>query len=320
MDGPPITEGNMSEQTQGATPPAEDDKSKLPALLKEWNVNERGLTPSNAQQLWWFCCRVAVTKVNGIEHPEDALIVIQTGMELGFTMMQAVQNIYFIDGKTSIYTKAARALILKHPLCEKFTHRYEGSINTDDLTCIVTAKRQGHEAEDFEFSMDDAKRAKLWGKTGRNGGPTPWVTYPKRMLLARATSYAADTLFSDILCGVSFVEVMEDVIDITPQPAAPGPLASAAEGLEARQRKRAERQTVAAEVVEPEAEPADDEPEQQVAEEEAAAPVDGQRAQWAEDEMPFDDEPQAKREPFKGGQPKESAPAPDPKGQAKLLF
>ena len=62
-----------------------------------------------------------------------------------------------------------------------------------------------------EFSVEDAKRAKLWGKSG------PWQQYPERMLLWRARSFAFD-LFSDALCGLYLKEELESSTDFNEKP------------------------------------------------------------------------------------------------------
>ena len=52
-----------------------------------------------------------------------------------------------------------------------------------------------------EFSVQDAKRAGLWGKMSASGKPTPWVLYPDRMLLFRARGFNLRDNFGDVLKG-----------------------------------------------------------------------------------------------------------------------
>lgn len=55
-----------------------------------------------------------------------------------------------------------------------------------------------------KFSVKDAKRAGLWGKSG------PWSTYPDRMLTMRARSWALRDEFADILKGIIAAEEAQD--------------------------------------------------------------------------------------------------------------
>jgi hypothetical protein len=54
------------------------------------------------------------------------------------------------------------------------------------------------------FSVEDAKRAGLWGKQG------PWTAYPKRMLSMRARGFAIRDCFADVLKGLITAEEAQD--------------------------------------------------------------------------------------------------------------
>jgi hypothetical protein len=54
------------------------------------------------------------------------------------------------------------------------------------------------------FSVSDAKKAGLWGKSG------PWTQYPKRMLQLRARGFALRDAFPDVLKGLVTAEEAQD--------------------------------------------------------------------------------------------------------------
>ena len=62
------------------------------------------------------------------------------------------------------------------------------------------AQRKGRKPVVAKFSVEDAKRAGLWGKTG------PWQAYPKRMMQMRARGFALRDAFADVLKGLMTVE------------------------------------------------------------------------------------------------------------------
>jgi hypothetical protein len=72
-------------------------------------------------------------------------------------------------------------------------------------SCMI--QRQGRVSKvERSFTVADAKQAKLWGKVGHSGKPTPWVLYPKRMLQMRARSWCLKDLFADVIGAIPIVE------------------------------------------------------------------------------------------------------------------
>lgn len=141
--------------------------------------------------------------------PDNVIIALQMGADLGLKPMQALQNIAIINGRPSIYGDAALALVM--PALERFVEYFEGEEGTDGFTAVCVAKRKGWPDETRrEFSIADAKAAKLWGKLGRDGQDTPWITYPKRMLQWRARGFTLRDVGSDLLLGLVLVEEAGD--------------------------------------------------------------------------------------------------------------
>lgn len=144
--------------------------------------------------------------------PESCLLAIQHGSEVGLSPMQSLQSIAVINGRPTIWGDAALALVQASPVCEYVREYTEG--DGDNLTAVCEAKRKGYPAPTISrFSMADAKRAGLAGKSG------PWSAYPARMLALRARGFALRNTFADALRGLITAEEAQDYP--TPEPVKP---------------------------------------------------------------------------------------------------
>ena len=134
---------------------------------------------------------------------ESCLLAIQHGSEVGLSPMQSLQSIAVINGRPTIWGDAALALVQSSPVCEYVKEYTEGQ--GDTLTAVCEAKRRGYPAPTVSrFSMADAKRAGLAGKSG------PWSQYPERMLALRARGFALRNAFADALRGLITAEEAQD--------------------------------------------------------------------------------------------------------------
>jgi hypothetical protein len=146
--------------------------------------------------------------------PQDTLVAMMMGSELGLNPIQSLQNIAVINGKPAIYGDALLALVQNHP---KFGG-HEEAFDDQTMTATCTVWRKGEQkAHSVSFSQADAQRAGLWGKAG------PWTQYPKRMLMWRARGYALRDKFADALGGLITVEEAQDMPverELNPRPTA----------------------------------------------------------------------------------------------------
>lgn len=134
--------------------------------------------------------------------PENILVAIQWGMEIGLAPMQALQNIAVINGRPSLWGDAALAVVQNHPAYEWHTEHLEG--DGDTRTGVFAIKRRGAEAHVACFTVADAKKAHLWGKQG------PWTQYSDRMLCLRARGFGLRDKFADALKGLITTEEARD--------------------------------------------------------------------------------------------------------------
>lgn len=140
---------------------------------------------------------------NDIDRAIDTIMCrIQFGRELGFGVMQALQNIADINGRPAVFGDAALALVYGSGLLEAYIEE----LSEDNTVATVKSKRRGI-ADPFvvRFTVDDAKRAGLWNKKG------PWTDYPQRMLIMRARSWVLRNGFADVLKGIGIAEELRDI-------------------------------------------------------------------------------------------------------------
>lgn len=135
--------------------------------------------------------------------PASCVLAIQAGAEIGLSPMQALQSIAVVNGRPSIFGDAALAVVKASPVCEYVSESVEGDGESMVATC--TAKRRGYpEPTVVRFTVADAKKAGLWGKSG------PWSQYPRRMLQMRARGFALRDAFPDALRGMVTAEEASD--------------------------------------------------------------------------------------------------------------
>jgi len=169
-------------------------------------TNQRGFAPTTLTEAIQFSEMLASSSMVPRAYqgkPNDVLVCLQWGYEMGMAPMQALQNIAVINGKPSMYGDSLMALVQASPTCENIEEYFENE-GTPNPVAVCVAKRKGRTPVIFKFSVEDAKRAGLWGKTG------PWQAYPKRMMQMRARGFALRDAFADVLTGLITAEEAHD--------------------------------------------------------------------------------------------------------------
>jgi hypothetical protein len=187
-----------------------------------------------APEAWKLASRVADTDfvpkaLRG--KPEAVLACILAGHEAGISPMQSLAKIHVVEGRPAMAAELMRALVLRagHELW------IEESTSTRVVVC---GQRAGSErVSRVAWTMDDARRANLAGKNN-------WKSYPRAMLLARATAELCRALFPDVLAGISHtIEELADGDDVDrplePEDAGEATAAPAAPARTARARRAA---------------------------------------------------------------------------------
>lgn len=144
--------------------------------------------------------------------PSDVSIILMHGMELGLSPMMSLSNVYVVEGTPTVSAAAMRSMVEASNLMIDIKITYKEKDN-EVYECVCSVLRKGRKSfEEHSFSMDDAKKAQLASKQN-------WIKYPKRMLYARAVSYAMRSVFGDVTKGFLTIEEMEDSVgfkDVSP--------------------------------------------------------------------------------------------------------
>ena len=135
--------------------------------------------------------------------PENTMVAIMMGQEIGVSPMQAVQGIAVINGRPSVWGDLLLALCRAHPQCQGIDESLEYDNAGNVIAAVCKARRNNH-TQERRFSVEDAKRAGLWTKDG------PWKQYPNRMLQMRARGFCLRDVFADALRGLSCAEEQAD--------------------------------------------------------------------------------------------------------------
>lgn len=183
-------------------------------LLPERSGNiamDRGIRLQNFEDVA-RCSKLVLasgTAPSSLDDAEKVAIAIMQGGEVGMGPMMSIKSIAVINGRPSIWGDGAMGLVLASGLLEHMDETIEGE--GDERVAVCTIKRKGLNQSKYRFSVDDAKLAGLWEKRGKSGKPTPWITYPERMLKMRARGFALRDNFADVLGGLYIAEEAQDM-------------------------------------------------------------------------------------------------------------
>lgn len=130
-----------------------------------------------------------------VKSVQGAMVVIQTGLELGLTPAKAMNQINIINGRPALSAQCMNGLMQARGI-------KVSTIKNDNTECIVSGTRNGV-TEEVSYKMEDAKKAGLDGKDN-------WKKYPRRMLFARAISELANKIAPDVIMGLYTQEEVED--------------------------------------------------------------------------------------------------------------
>lgn len=218
------TDQSTELQTVGAKP-----------LVGSIPMSEAGLQLRSFDDMFRFAQAVVKSKdfcPPGLDTPEKVMLAIQTGMELGFSLMRSLSAVVIVKGRPSLYGEAIVSLIHDRGVCSRPpVFAVEGENDQRRGVCRFQRKNMPEPVE-TSFSVSDAKKAGLWNKSG-----SAWQTYPDDMLQWRALARAAKRYFGDVTMGLAAKEEMEDYPAVAPaleaSPVEPDPLLLAAHPVQA---------------------------------------------------------------------------------------
>lgn len=130
--------------------------------------------------------------------PDDATAAILYGAEVGLSPLAALQSVYVISGKPSMYARTMQAVVLAAG------HELWTDQETDGSVTVCGIRKGTSHVERSTWTIDRARKA---GYTSNK----KYETDPQAMLWARATSTVCRRVAPDALLGMPYsVEELED--------------------------------------------------------------------------------------------------------------
>ena len=159
--------------------------------------------------------------------PDVITAAILYGDEIGVGAMQALSSIHVVDGRPGPSSELCRAMILNAG------HNY--IVHEMSATrCRVSGLRSGRPETErvyIEWTIDMARAAGLLNRPN-------WRSYPRSMLLARATGDLARVAFPDVIKGLGYVAEDVDPEALEAWDPATGEVTAPAKPRKAIQRRR----------------------------------------------------------------------------------
>jgi hypothetical protein len=175
--------------------------------------NELVIAQPDYESLWKLSQRISNTPFvpTALRGKNEAVLAcVLYGAELGLGPMQSLNSIHVIEGRTAMSPELMRAMVARHG------HRIDVVENSATACEVKGIRSDTGSTATVRWTMEDAKLAGLAGKNN-------WKTYPRAMLLARATSELCRIVFPDVIAGLSYtpeevssiagVEYVEQVVE-----------------------------------------------------------------------------------------------------------
>jgi hypothetical protein len=217
------------QQPQPETQPTEPRPDLLAKAIEKTEqenilVTDHGLDFGTFKGLWQLATLIFRSKVapKELDSIEAICVVIAKGRTIGLDPFQSVESIAVINNKPLLFGATPLAVCRTSILWdetgfdewfEQSGQRIKGNPVTyaDDTAAVSQVKRiDSPDPKQCRFSVADAKRAGLWGKTNRDGSAAPWTAYPQRLLQARARGFNLWDNFGEALKGLAIRELNED--------------------------------------------------------------------------------------------------------------
>jgi len=182
-----------------------DDQASVPARREVFTLQPRTLDEAMEFSKLIAASELCPPGFRG--KPQDVLIAVQMGNEIGIPPMQALQNIAVINGRPSMWGDLVIGLVQASGLLEWIEERDAQEAMTEQEGKCEVKRRNQPNTTARTYSMEMADKA---GLTRRGGPQAPWATHPGRMLQMRARSWALRDAFADVLKGLQFREEVGD--------------------------------------------------------------------------------------------------------------
>lgn len=184
----PHEEEPMTEERSVALVPIESDGGQDLALEFVEHLDSR----------WRLAKYMVASGMVPQKRPEEAIVVMLKGYELGVPPMMAAANIHVIAGRPTLSADLMCALA-----AQRAGVTYKVETETDE-ECVIVFKRPGWEPYMSRYTMADARSEGLADKDN-------WRKMKRPMLAARAKSRGSRMIAPDVLAGIYAYEEIEAV-------------------------------------------------------------------------------------------------------------
>lgn len=178
-------------------------QEKLQTLRDDMSPGSRpaAIVPRNfaeAQAMCGALARSGLVPKAYIERPENMIVTIMCGAEVGLPPMQSLRLYHILDDVPRLGAEGIRAIIMASPSCEYFEFA-----KSSDTEAVWIGKRPGRPEKSITWTIERAKRAGLAGKNN-------WQKSPEDMLNARASMQLGRLIWPEICAGMISKEEAED--------------------------------------------------------------------------------------------------------------
>lgn len=163
--------------------------------------NGLALVPRDTNEAFQLATRAIASGLFAqLRKPEEALVILMMGAELGLGPMQALRSIYVVSGKPVLSADLLVALVRRSGECASWR-----VVESTDQRCEIRTMRNGETQEETcVWTMERAVKAGVTSK------PT-WKNFPAQMLKARAAAELARQVYPDV--GIAGLYTRDEIED-----------------------------------------------------------------------------------------------------------
>ena len=161
------------------------------------------LVPRSLEECAWLAERFFRAGMYALNSPEQALVVLLTGMDLGVTPSVAFRSIHVIKNKPSPSADLMAAACLSKPhICEYLT-----LTESDAFHATMVTRRVGAKSEVImTYTIDEAKVAGLMNNDN-------WRKDPVAMCIARVKARITRAVYPDLVLGLYTPDEVANSVD-----------------------------------------------------------------------------------------------------------
>lgn len=203
------TNGAMGQQSAALA--AADSKA---AAMQRMERTAYGFQLANMDDAWKVANMLAQSALmpDALKgKPNDVLVQLVTGAELGLGIMQSIREIYVVKGRGYISSLLKVALVKQSSHCKYF--RLVES--TTEKATFVTERWGEGGPTTMTFTAAEARKAGLLDRKNKDGQIDPesnWQKYTALMLRRRCQNQLCDEVYPDVVRGIGTEDEREEVL------------------------------------------------------------------------------------------------------------